>query len=217
MSSEFFYNSIAQVQGGGGRLLEGPLFDPNFLNLEYFFNLIFRIFDILAALLALLSGFEPGDSPFLRNLFWVLVLALLAAILYAAYRHRVAHKAEEERFEEIYFGALEALGNEERNVRWQKVLTYLLSPNESDWRLAIMEADNILGEMLLRMQLPGESIGEKLKGVEPSDFLTLNDAWEAHKVRNQIAHEGANFQLNRRETERVIALFRKVFEEFHYI
>ena len=56
-----------------------------------------------------------------------------------------------------------------------------------------------------------------LKSVDKNNFLTLDDAWEAHKVRNDIAHSGINFQLNERETKRVLALFEKVFKEFNVI
>ena len=80
-----------------------------------------------------------------------------------------------------------------------------------------MEADIMLADILTKMGYQGDSIGEQLKGVEPSDFLTLNDAWEAHKVRNQIAHQGSDFQLNERDAKRIIGLYKKVFSEFYYI
>ena len=53
-----------------------------------------------------------------------------------------------------------------------------------------------------------------LKSADVNEFSTLNDAWDAHKVRNAVAHGGASFDLNERETKRVIALFEKVFKEF---
>ena len=58
---------------------------------------------------------------------------------------------------------------------------------------------------------------EKLKRVEPSDFRTLNSAWEAHKIRNEIAHQGSGYKLTRREAEMAIQLFKQVFEEFYFI
>ena len=66
------------------------------------------------------------------------------------------------------------------------------------------------------MEYIGETIGEQLKGIEQSDFRTLAHAWEAHKVRNKLVHEG-DFMITKREARRVIDLYRKVFEEFHYI
>ena len=106
---------------------------------------------------------------------------------------------------------------EEKNERWEHVTKLANSNNSSDWRLAILEADVMLDEMLRKASYHGDSVGEMLKSVERSDFLTLEDAWEAHKVRNRVAHDGATYQLNEREVKRVIALFENVFKEFQII
>jgi hypothetical protein len=103
------------------------------------------------------------------------------------------------------------------NFKWQRVVDHLESDNLSDWKLAIIEADIILNEMLDRMGYHGETVGEKLKQVEKSDFLTIEKAWEAHKIRNLIAHEGADFVLTKKEAVRVIELYKDVFEEFFFI
>ena len=103
------------------------------------------------------------------------------------------------------------------NKKWNKVLEHAASENSSDWRLAILEADILLGELLTKMGYKGEGIGEQLKSVERGDLESLDDAWEAHKVRNAIAHQGAEFPLSQRETKRVIGLFERVFRELFYI
>lgn len=104
-----------------------------------------------------------------------------------------------------------------RNAEWDKVLKNIESTNDSDWRLAILEADIMLNTLLDNMGLPGDTIGDKLKAVEKSDFTTVDKAWEAHKIRNQIAHEGSTFLLSLHEAKRVIALYQAVFEEFRII
>lgn len=103
------------------------------------------------------------------------------------------------------------------NPKWSKVLEHINSPNPADWRLAILEADIILNDMLDKMGYAGSTLGDRLKSVEASDFDTLQEAWEAHKVRNAIAHEGSDLALTKPEAERVIKLFEKVFKEFKYI
>lgn len=102
-------------------------------------------------------------------------------------------------------------------TKWEKIIKLSNSENQSDWRLAIIEADIILDELLRKLQLPGETIGEKLKAIEPSDFLTIDAAWEAHKARNMITHNGSDFLINQREVIRIISLYESVFKEFSLI
>ncbi len=101
--------------------------------------------------------------------------------------------------------------------RWQKIQDHIASTNETEWRLAVLEADILLLDLLEKLQLPGDTIADKLKAVEKSDFTTLDLAWEAHKVRNRIAHDGMTFVLTQREARRVIALYQEVFTEFKLI
>lgn len=104
-----------------------------------------------------------------------------------------------------------------KNPRWEHIKELMKSKNQNDWRQAIIEADIILDEMLRRMSYKGLTIGDMLKQVEPSDFATLDKAWEAHKFRNEIAHTGSEFKLSKDEAERVISLFDAVFSEFYYV
>lgn len=105
----------------------------------------------------------------------------------------------------------------EKNKKWEAVVAHINSTNSSDWRLAIIEADVMLDELLRTQGYQGDSIGEMLKAVERSDMTTLDHAWEAHKVRNEVVHSGAEYPLNEREAKRVIALFESVFREFNII
>ncbi len=101
--------------------------------------------------------------------------------------------------------------------KWEQILAHAESESPSEWRMAIIEADIILDDLLEVLHLPGETMGDKLKAVEKSDFNTIDLAWEAHKARNMIAHEGSNFLLNQHETRRIISLYEVVFKEFHLI
>jgi hypothetical protein len=157
------------------------------------------------------------------------VLRVLAAFIiglsvwWAVYSRVKLHnlaKAEQE----IYGSEVPAaLGAEtakplaEKNDKWVRVIEHLNSTNPSDWRLAIIEADVMLDELLTANRYHGDSVGEKLKSVEPGDMKTLDAAWEAHKVRNRIAHSGSDFELTEREAKRVIALFESVFKEYQII
>jgi hypothetical protein len=101
--------------------------------------------------------------------------------------------------------------------RWEKIVQLSESENSSDWKVAVIQADIMLDELLQKLQLPGVTMGDKLKAVEKSDFNTIESAWEAHKMRNNIAHEGNDFLINQREIRRIISLYEVVFKEFEMI
>jgi hypothetical protein len=103
------------------------------------------------------------------------------------------------------------------NPKWKLVQEHITSDDANKWKLAILEADIILSELLESLHLPGEGVGEKLKSVEEGDFDHIEEAWEAHKIRNAIAHQGSDFLLTQREAKRVVRLYQSVFEEFEII
>ncbi len=105
-------------------------------------------------------------------------------------------------------------GGTKTNEKWQRVIAHANSENPAEWRLSILEADVLLDEVLTNAGFRGDSIGDKLKS---ADFKTVQLAWEAHKVRNAIAHEGADYLVNQREVKRVMELFEQVFKELNFI
>ncbi len=108
---------------------------------------------------------------------------------------------------------LEQQEKTETDPRFEHIQSLSSSMNPSDWRQAIIEADILLDELLGKFGYPGSSVGDKLKQVRTGDLSTLQSAWEAHKVRNDIAHRGSDFILTQREAKRTLDLYRQVFSE----
>lgn len=103
------------------------------------------------------------------------------------------------------------------NKKWDRVIQHITSNNENDWRLAILEADILLDEMLDGLGVHGQTIGEKLKSLTKEQFPYLQKAWDAHLIRNRIAHEGQNYQLSHREAQTAIGLFEQVLRAGLYL
>ena len=106
---------------------------------------------------------------------------------------------------------------ETKNARWDTIQTRIAENNPESWRIALIEADIMLEETLTNAGYVGQSIGEKLKSANTSSFTTLQDAWEAHKVRNEIAHVGSDFVLTQRTAQETLVRFERVFREFGVI
>ncbi len=106
--------------------------------------------------------------------------------------------------------------NQENTRKWNSAIKHVESHNENDWRQAIIEADIILGDLLTHLGYKGEGIGEQLKRANKGDFKSLDEAWSAHKVRNELAHAGSDYLFSQSDARRVIQQYRKVFEEFFF-
>lgn len=155
---------------------------------------------------------------FFSVLVYVELIAVLFSILLVfavVYLYRKVVELRVAEAKKIYLEKSDAI-SVNNNPQWERVLNHIESTSESDWRLAVLEADIILDTLLDNMRLPGETMADKLKAVEKSDFTTIDSAWEAHKIRNQIAHEG-DYVLSQHEAKRVVGLYQSVFEEFRII
>ena len=195
---------------GAQQISSHPLFDPTFINLPYFFQ---KIYDFIIPIKDfVVSGHTWFVIGFISS---SLTVFLIGVIIFSLVRMREIQLHEKREIDHEIREALarDAEADRNTNPRWKYILTILESPNESDWRMAIIEADTMLDELLQERGFTGESLGERLKAAESSGFATLQSAWDAHTTRNQIAHAGSEFPITQVEARRVIKIYENVFEE----
>jgi hypothetical protein len=159
------------------------------------------------------DSFEPILIG-IKSVLTVFGIFLFGAVIWVKLRAGEVHHKEHAMFEPIHVEEEEA---KEKSIQWQIVLNHLESENPAEWKLAILEADNMLDDILEHNGYQGESLGEKLKSINPAELKSYQEAWEAHKVRNQVAHEGSNMDFSRKIARDTIYKFEKVFKELGYI
>lgn len=142
---------------------------------------------------------------------------LLVGIVYSTIRASQLSEIEDKQLAEAERTFRHAQGTISENTKWQQILAHASSDSPSEWRLAIIEADIMLGEMLDGLGYVGSSIGEQLKQARPETFRTVQDAWDAHKVRNEIAHRGSDFVLTKKIAQATITQYERVFREFKFL
>lgn len=186
----------------------------NYLNLEY---LLVRMRDIAAAAHSSLGNIPQDIVAIITGIFilgMIASLGLIVLIVYAKMKllhtehagfHAMAQKELERKAADV-----EDVG---RNDRWDSIVKLASSSSHGDWRRAILEADIMLGDVLMTQGYEGAGVGEQLKMANPIQMTTLDLAWKAHKVRNDIAHQGESYELSERDTQSTIDYYKRVFEE----
>lgn len=188
----------------------------HYLNVAYFFRLIYEA----------VTGF--GGTPSggfaaliaLMGQVWIMVTvlaylisfgALIALVYFTTRANQVKHHEEHRLASTLAPAEAE---KERDHSRWDHVMELIESMHENDWRQAIIEADIMLFDLLEQLGYQGDSVAERLKQAKPDRFQTLQNAWEAHKIRNEIAHQGSAYKLDDNLAYRTIGKYESVMREF---
>ncbi len=169
----------------------------------------------------LFAGFSVAEVMGFLGTAWTvfaIIAYIVSAIFLFLYIYASIHVGELYEEEDHHLRAAEEayrrkmMGGATAN-RFHDMKEHIDSENPNDWKLAIIEADIILDEALKRMGYAGTSLGERLRSISPQSMRTLDDAWEAHKVRNEIAHSGVDFVLTHKLARETIVRYERVFSE----
>lgn len=79
----------------------------------------------------------------------------------------------------------------------------------SNPKAAILDADKLLDYVLSKKGFEG-TLGEKLKRAG-ARFFDLDSVWNAHKLRNRVAHELGD--INRDEAKRALGWFKRALND----
>ena len=169
--------------------------------------------DTLPYLFGGVLGFTNSLWTGFAILSYIVSIILLFIYVYAATERKQLHDLRMQQLKERERIYDERFRSGPKNSRFEDISKHILSDNPNDWKLAIIEADIVLDDTLKQAGYGGMSLGERLKSITPSQLSSLDDAWQAHKVRNQIAHSGADFVLTKRLAEDTIKQYRRVFAE----
>lgn len=77
-------------------------------------------------------------------------------------------------------------------------------------KMALIEADKLLDNVLKAMMIPGDTMGERLK-MAAYKYPKIREVWTAHKLRNQLVHE-TSFELSERDTKRALSDFERALK-----
>jgi len=106
------------------------------------------------------------------------------------------------------FFTFKAYGTRKTFKKWNKIKGKLELPSESEHKLAIIEAESLLDDILKRIGFPGQTVGERLKQITPVQLSNIEEIWEAHKIRNNIVHD-PDYRLSQEETKKALEIYER--------
>ena len=151
--------------------------------------------------------------PWLEFFAFVLSLLFIAGIIYSIVRSSwLVYKMDE------WIDVLNAGDLSKRRILrgWKQICERLLSPNPTDWKLAILEADKMLGDILRLAGFAGSTVHERLDKVPPTVLSVVAELRAVHRLRDRLAHE-PDFALTQEEVARAVEIYKRAFQELNLI
>ncbi len=129
----------------------------------------------------------------------ILIVAALGATAIVLRRHRARPKP------------LTAHDKSLVHVKWHEIEQRLQKGGPTQFRQAVIEADNLVDYVMKKLSIEGETMGERLRSGQ-AWFSDYDGLWKAHKVRNQIVHE-LDKEVISFEAKQQIKRFRTALED----
>jgi len=96
--------------------------------------------------------------------------------------------------------------------QWRKIKARLETGLESECKLAVIEADKMLDDILMRMGFGGVTLGERLTKLTAVSLPNIEEVKKAHRIRGNIIHD-PDYRLSLEEAQRVTAIYEKALTD----
>lgn len=96
--------------------------------------------------------------------------------------------------------------------KWEKILEKIKNGTEENIKLAVIETDSLIDDLLKEKGVIGETMADRLKSIGRDELKTLDDLWEAHKLRNKIAHQ-PHFKIDYIEAKQAFKNYKAALKE----
>jgi len=111
----------------------------------------------------------------------------------------------------VEFFSWQSYGSREANKHWQKIAKIIESGNESQYKLAIVEADDFLYKTLEDRGYEGDTFEELLENSRKKMLPEFEDILFAHQIRNSIIYD-SDYKLDLEVARRVLNSYEKAIK-----
>ena len=94
--------------------------------------------------------------------------------------------------------------------QWAKVLKRLETGKEADYKLAVIEADSLLNDILKKMGYKGETMAKILEQLDATILPNMEQIWKVHKIRNNVVHD-PDYELSLEQARKILGIYEKTF------
>lgn len=93
--------------------------------------------------------------------------------------------------------------------KWREIQK--MCSNKDDWAHAVIHADMLLDEILVKRKIAGKTTGERMVSAQKR-FTTNDSLWDAHKLANSLRHD-AEQRITKAKIKDALVAFRQALRD----
>lgn len=109
------------------------------------------------------------------------------------------------------FFSWQSYGFREINKRWRNIVRKTESGLESDFKLAVVEADDFLRQTMQKRGHEGKTFEEMVSNVSKSILPNYQEILDIHNIRNSIVHD-PNYKLDKEQAKKILSTYEKTIK-----
>ena len=161
------------------------------------------------------------NSSVVQSMFFVVkIIFALAGFIFLGFIMFMLMRTQWIRFKYLFdlveFFTFRPYGVRRITKAWTKIQQRLQSGDETEYKLAVIEANSMLEETLKRLGILGKTFKERLSNITPTIIPNLNDVIKAHQTRDSIVHD-PNFRLSLIDAQKTLDIFEEAFRSLDLI
>lgn len=95
---------------------------------------------------------------------------------------------------------------------WLKIKARLDTGLEAEYKMAIIEADSLLDDILKRMGYSGETLRERLEQLTAATLPNIDQIRQAHQIRDNVVRD-PDYRLTLDQAKRVLEIYEKALTD----
>ncbi len=96
--------------------------------------------------------------------------------------------------------------------RWDEIKSRIEEETESEYKLAIIEADDFLNEILEKKGYKGEDFESRIEKVGKDQPLNKKEVRAAHEIRNSVVYD-PDFKLDLEKAKKIIGMYERALRD----
>jgi len=162
----------------------------------------------------LLSPDFTGGLLILKTTFIVLTIIFLILIIIALFRTTwFSSFILTDLYEFLSFQPYEA---KRFTPQWLKIVNRLKTNSESEYKLAILEVNELLNKVLETAGCKGENLEDKIKSMSRIFLSNVEEVRNTHKICDNIIYD-PDYHLSLEETKKIFAVYERALYELEAI